>query len=67
MMVGLTYFFDHEKDVHWIAFLEKAMSRFATIKGVEIVDRPDPRACLLVTAEATKKRRSSSIRRSTDF
>lgn len=36
MMVGLTYFFDHKKDVHWIAFLEKAMSHFATIKGVEI-------------------------------
>ena len=25
MMVGLTYFFNHEKDVHWIVFLEKAM------------------------------------------
>lgn len=36
MMVGLTYFFNHEKDVHWIVFFEKAMSRFATIKGVEI-------------------------------
>lgn len=36
MMVGLTYFFDHEKDVHWIAFVEKRMARYATIKGVEI-------------------------------
>ncbi|HVK92582.1 MAG TPA: DUF475 domain-containing protein [Mycoplana sp.] len=36
MMVGLTYFFDHEKDVHWIAFIEKRMARYATIKGVEI-------------------------------
>jgi hypothetical protein len=36
MMVGLTYFFNHEKDVHWIGFLEKTMSRFAPIKGVEI-------------------------------
>ena len=36
MMVGLTYFFDHEKDVHWIAFIEKRMARVATIKGVEI-------------------------------
>jgi uncharacterized protein len=36
MMVGLTYFFNHEKEVHWIVFLEKTMSRFATIKGVEI-------------------------------
>lgn len=36
MMVGLTYFFNHEKDVHWIGFLEKRMANFATIKGVEI-------------------------------
>ena len=36
MMVGLTYFFDQEKDVHWIAFIEKRMARFATIKGIEI-------------------------------
>lgn len=36
MMVGLTYFFDHEKDVHWIAAIEKRMARYATIKGVEI-------------------------------
>jgi len=36
MMVGLKFFFDHEKDVHWIAWLERKMARFATIKGVEI-------------------------------
>jgi hypothetical protein len=36
MMVGLTYFFDHEKKVHWIAWLEKTMAHFATIKGIEI-------------------------------
>lgn len=36
MMVGLTYFFDHEKDIHWISFIEKRMARYATIKGVEI-------------------------------
>lgn len=36
MMVGLTYFFNAEKDVHWIAFIEKRLARFATIKGVEI-------------------------------
>ncbi|MGV1755488.1 DUF475 domain-containing protein [Rhizobium sp. A22-96] len=36
MMVGLTYFFNHEKDVHWINFLEKRMANFATIKGIEI-------------------------------
>ena len=36
MMVGLSYFFDHEKDVHWIAKLEHYMSRVASIRGVEI-------------------------------
>ena len=36
MMVGLTYFFDHEKDVHWIGVLERNMARFATIEGIEI-------------------------------
>ncbi|MBV2184471.1 MAG: DUF475 domain-containing protein [Rhizobium sp.] len=36
MMVGLTYFFDHEKDVHWIEMIEKHMARSATIKGIEI-------------------------------
>ncbi|MDX3927561.1 MAG: DUF475 domain-containing protein [Shinella sp.] len=36
MMVGLTYFFNQEKDVHWIEFIEKRMARSATIKGIEI-------------------------------
>ncbi|WP_137135015.1 DUF475 domain-containing protein [Rhizobium sp. FKY42] len=36
MMVGLTFFFNHEKDVHWVEFLESRIARFATIKGVEI-------------------------------
>ena len=36
MMVGLTYFFNYEKDVHWIGFIEKRMAHFATVKGVEI-------------------------------
>jgi hypothetical protein len=36
MMVALTYFFDHEKDIHWIEFIEQRCSRYATIKGVEI-------------------------------
>ena len=35
-MVGLNYFFDHEKHVHRINILEQRMSRYATIKGVEI-------------------------------
>src|SRR3546814_17493920 len=36
MMVGLTYFFNHEKEIHWIVMIEKYMSRYASIKGVEI-------------------------------
>ncbi|QLF68237.1 DUF475 domain-containing protein [Peteryoungia desertarenae] len=36
MMVGLTYFFDHEKDIHWIEWLESHMARSASIKGIEI-------------------------------
>ncbi|MCX8996174.1 DUF475 domain-containing protein [Rhizobiaceae bacterium BDR2-2] len=36
MMVSLTYFFDHEKDIHWIQWLEKNMARAASIKGIEI-------------------------------
>jgi hypothetical protein len=36
MMVGLTYFFDHEKVVHWIALPERFMARSGTIKGIEI-------------------------------
>jgi uncharacterized protein len=36
MMVGLSYFFDHEKDVHWVHWLEAKMARFATVKGIEV-------------------------------
>ncbi|MCY1665277.1 DUF475 domain-containing protein [Rhizobium sp. SL86] len=36
MMVGLTFFFNHEKDVHWVEVIESRVARFATIKGVEI-------------------------------
>ncbi|ASY65530.1 Integral membrane protein (plasmid) [Sinorhizobium sojae CCBAU 05684] len=36
MMVGLSYFFNQEKDVHWIAWIERKMARFATVKGIEI-------------------------------
>ena len=36
MMVGLSFFFDHEKEVHWVRWLERRMSRYATIRGVEV-------------------------------
>ena len=35
-MVGLSFFFDGEKDVHWISWLERSLSRFADIKAAEI-------------------------------
>lgn len=37
MMVGLSFFFDHEKDVHWVRWLERRMQRYATIRGIEVV------------------------------
>ena len=36
MMVGLSFFFDHEKDVHWVHWLERRMQRYATIRGIEV-------------------------------
>jgi hypothetical protein len=36
MMVGLSFFFDREKDVHWVKFVETHMARFASIRGVEV-------------------------------
>ena len=36
MMVGLSFFFDHEKDVHWVRWLERKMSKYATVRGIEV-------------------------------
>ncbi|MFQ0815150.1 hypothetical protein AVM02_10375 [Brucella anthropi] len=36
LMVGMKYFFDVEKDVHWIRAIESRMSKFASIQGIEI-------------------------------
>lgn len=36
MMVGLSFFFDNEKDVHWVAWIEEKASRYSSLKGVEI-------------------------------
>ena len=36
MMVGLSYFFDHEKDVHWVHWLEEWVARYASIRSIEI-------------------------------
>ena len=35
-MVGLTFFFDGEKDVHWIVGVERLVSRFSSVPAVEI-------------------------------
>lgn len=37
IMVGLSFFFDHEKDVHWVRWLEGIMSKYAAIRGIEVV------------------------------
>jgi hypothetical protein len=37
MMVGLTFFFDEEKDVHWVQWIESHLAKAAGIKGVEIL------------------------------
>ncbi|MCB5409472.1 DUF475 domain-containing protein [Pseudogemmobacter faecipullorum] len=36
MMVGLSFFFDHEKDVHWIRWIESKAAAYSTVKGIEI-------------------------------
>lgn len=35
-MVGLTFFFDSDKDVHWIASLERVINRFSSVPAVEL-------------------------------
>ena len=35
-MVGLKFFFDKEKDVHWIRMVEQQLSRFAALPAAEI-------------------------------
>ncbi|WP_379550146.1 DUF475 domain-containing protein [Qipengyuania sp. DGS5-3] len=35
-MVGLTFFFDSDKDVHWIGVLERSINRFSSVPAVEI-------------------------------
>ncbi|WP_237059077.1 DUF475 domain-containing protein [Loktanella sp. M215] len=36
MMVGLRFFFDADKTVHWIAPIERAVARFSGIRGIEM-------------------------------
>jgi hypothetical protein len=35
-MVGLKFFFDQDKEVHWIAVVEEKLARFSRIEAVEI-------------------------------
>lgn len=35
-MVGLKFFFDRDKDIHWIASIEATLARFADIEALEI-------------------------------
>ena len=36
MMVALTFFFDHEKDIHWVAWIEEKAAAYSSVKGIEI-------------------------------
>ncbi|EJF77219.1 hypothetical protein MCO_01398 [Bartonella sp. DB5-6] len=36
MMVGLKYFFDLEKEVHWLAFIEKPAQKLGVLGGIDI-------------------------------
>ena len=36
MMVALSFFFNHEKDVHWLRWLEEKITVYSSVKGIEI-------------------------------
>ncbi|MCZ2204074.1 DUF475 domain-containing protein [Bartonella sp. A05] len=36
MMVGLRYFFDPEKNVHWLAFIERPVQKLGSLVGIDI-------------------------------
>ncbi|MDR7123848.1 hypothetical protein J2X53_000654 [Pseudorhodobacter sp. 4114] len=36
MMVALSFFFDHEKEVHWVRWLEEKVTAYSSVKGIEI-------------------------------
>ena len=36
MMVALTFFFDGEKDIHWVRWIEQKAADYSSVKGVEI-------------------------------
>ncbi|TWI35186.1 hypothetical protein IQ24_01695 [Paracoccus sulfuroxidans] len=36
MMVGLSFFFNNEKDIHWVRWVEEKASQYSSVKGIEI-------------------------------
>jgi len=36
LMVGMKFFFDKEKDLHWVRLIESRAQRFASLHGIEI-------------------------------
>ena len=36
MMVALSFFFDEHKEIHWVHVIESRVSRYASIRGVEV-------------------------------
>jgi hypothetical protein len=48
MMVGLSFFFDHEKDIHWVQWIERKMASYSAVRGIEVA------AVLLIVLAFTK-------------
>ena len=38
IMLFLNYFFDHQKETHWIKYIEAPLSHLDHIKGIELID-----------------------------
>ncbi|RRH78279.1 DUF475 domain-containing protein [Falsigemmobacter faecalis] len=36
MMVALSFFFNHEKDIHWVRWVEEKAVSYSSVKGIEI-------------------------------
>lgn len=36
MMVALSFFFDNDKDIHWVRWLEEKAADYSSVKGIEI-------------------------------
>jgi hypothetical protein len=55
LLVALRYFFDHEKDVHWIRGLEPVLSRIGKIKFMDVIVAVVFFGLISVALEATER------------